>query len=158
MWYTQELGLGFGLGGFKWGWMALASNSLGFFFSFQCNIPASITGLDFCLFSFSSSHQICLHRRITRTEGEARSFSPFLKFYFGIHCLLFAKLLQFLFPSAHAACPAWGDTQCHQCQAWWPSIPCKRRGWHKHQPKAQGKRLCGFGSPCEEELLQQELS
>lgn len=88
------------------------------FISFQCDIPASITGLDFCLFPFSSSHQICLHRRITRTEGEARSFSPFFKILFWHPLPAFCQTAPIPLPLCPRCLPSMGDTQCQQCQAW----------------------------------------
>lgn len=117
------------------------------FISFQCNIPASSTGLDFCLFPFSSSHHICLHRRITRTEGEARSFSPFLKFYFGIRCLLFAKLLQFLSPSAHAACPARGTRGASSARRGGHRLPAGGGGGRNTNPNPRGSTCVGLDHP-----------
>lgn len=111
-----------------------------FFPSFQCNIPASLTGLDFCLFSFSSSHQICLHRRITRTEGEARSFSPFLKKNF-----ILAPIACFL-PNCSNSSPLPTLPAQHGASSGGQGL-LQEEGVAQTPTPAQGKLLGGFGSP-----------
>lgn len=145
-------------GHFKWGWLALAPNSLGILFPSSATFLPPSLGLISVFFPFPPPTRFACTEE-SQEQKVKLDLSPLFKnFYFGIHCLLFAKLLQFLFPSAHTACPAWGTHSANSARHGGHQFPARGGGGRNTNPKPRAEHLCGFGSPSDEKLLHQELS
>lgn len=130
------------------GVMALAPKSFGLFFPSSATFLPPSPGWISAFFPFPPPTRFACTEESQEQKVKLDLSPLFFKFYFGIHCLLFAKLLQFLFPSAHAACPAWGTRSASSARPGGHRFPAGGGGGTNTNPKARGTPVWVWISLC----------